>query len=150
MTTNVGNFKISHVPIPDTNVTVDLFTYDAPEAFILTHAIHGKFLLRNASFIVCLYDYQKSLLRIKQWCTDMKESSGIMLSPTFVLVANNTALGSKRHGSEVVDNEGAIIAKDHEITYFENKGDSESNTTALFQFIAQESYNQYKVALSNE
>jgi hypothetical protein len=70
-------FKVTPFPIPNTNVTVDLFIYDVPgQSVLYGNGIQIKNKLQNASFVMFIFDtcWKDSLQRVLNWCNIVQEN----------------------------------------------------------------------------
>ena len=166
MTTTHGHFTVCQVPIPNTNVTVDLFIYDTPGHKFFHNGTHSKGMWQNTSFIMCVFDVssKKSLQSIPNWLNTVEEVTGEngLLDPMVTLLVGNKidtrGLSNVCNKSQeyykcseaVQTSEGERVAKDYNMVYFECKSDSKLNTMLPFQYIAQASYKNYRDAIDRD
>lgn len=89
------DMNITEVPIPDTNVIVDLFIFDTGGQSIFNQRQMAKKFWKDCSFIVCMFDIcsRKSLQNSRTWIEAVQSSQGMVgKKPRTILIANKIDL----------------------------------------------------------
>ena len=138
MTTDV-DLVVGEVPVPKTNVTVDLFLYDMPgaEAFAEERSFPAE-----ADFVVCCFDVSSrgSFGRCHDWIGAATASSDAEV----LLVATKADFreGAARR-AEVAEEEGREFAEARGCRYFECSAAKSMDTRAPFEYIAKRVWERY-------
>ncbi|TYZ69388.1 hypothetical protein PybrP1_004737 [[Pythium] brassicae (nom. inval.)] len=137
---------VKSVPIPDSNVIVELYLFDCAGQSIFNQLDFGTSHYKGASLAVVVFDVnnKESFKSCSKWYQDVKDASPTHNIPG-VLIANKTDLRE--------NNRDAISAKDAEdfcerndFKYFETSAQQNTGIEAPFAYIAEWFYKKYQSA----
>ena len=100
MMTSSVDMNVKQIPISNSNITVDLFLYDAPGQSIFNQRELSSRFWRDCSYIICVFDVssRKTLQSCKTWIQAVQSSQnqnqegGLEESIQVILVANKVDL----------------------------------------------------------
>jgi len=86
--------EISEIPVPNSDIVVDLFLFDMGGQAIFNQLQMAKRYWENCSSIICVYDIssRKSLQSVKTWVTSVRSASTASQDIPVILVANKIDL----------------------------------------------------------
>jgi GTPase SAR1 family protein len=138
---------VKQVPIPDTNIVVELFIYDCAGQSIFNQLEMTSKYYENASAVMTVYSIasRDSLLATAKWIAAVKavQNSGVALIGAFVGNKAEFRDGSIDSRAEVGTQEGRESAEVQGMAYFETSAANNICVEEPFQHIAQEFYKRY-------
>jgi len=118
-----AEFNVKQIPIPDTNIVVELFIYDCAGQSIFNQLDLNSKYYENASAIMAVYNVasRDSLQSTAKWIAGVKgiQNSGVSLIGAFVGNKCEFRDGSIDSRAEVGLSEGKETAELQGMTYFE-------------------------------
>ena len=86
--------EVSEIPVPNSDIVVDLFLYDMGGQSIFNQRQMAKRYWENCSTIICVYDVssRKSLQSVMTWVTSVRSASTARQDIPVILVANKIDL----------------------------------------------------------
>ncbi len=86
--------EVSEIPVPNSDIVVDLFLYDNGGQSIFNQRQMAKRYWENCSNIICVYDVssRKSLQSVMTWVTSVRSASTARQDIPVILVANKIDL----------------------------------------------------------
>jgi small GTP-binding protein len=86
--------EVSEIPVPNSDIVVDLFLYDMGGQSIFNQRQMAKRYWENCSNIICVYDVssRKSLQSVMTWVTSVRSASTARQDIPVILVANKIDL----------------------------------------------------------
>jgi transport family protein 27 len=135
---------VKQVPIPDTNIVVELFIYDCAGQSIFNQLEMISKYYENASAVMSMYSIasRDSLHATSKWIAAVKavQNSGVALIGAFVGNKCEFRDGSIDSRAEVGMQEGRESAEVQGMAYFETSAANNINVEEPFQYIAHEFY----------
>lgn len=145
------DMNVKQIPVPNTNITVDLFLYDMAGQNIFNQRELSSQFWRNCSYIICLFDVssRKTLQSCETWIQAVQSSQnrqGDLENPIpVILVANKIDL---REGAdpiaEIDEEEGKKFAQERRLQYFDCCTHRSMTVDEPFLYIARQTAVQYQ------
>lgn len=147
-----AEFAVKQVPIPDTNVVVELYIFDCAGQSIFNQVEMNSKYYENASATMLVYDISsmESLQASGKWLQQVRVARAGGTRMIGCLVGNKCEYrdGSVDSRAEVRKDEAEAIAKELGLAYFESSAAQNINTEAPFKYVAQEFYRRYEETVS--
>jgi len=143
-----AEFTVKQVPIPDTNVVVELYIFDCAGQSIFNQVEMNSKYYENASAVMVVYDVtsNESLQSSNKWITNVRAMRPVGPPMPGVLVGNKCEYrdGSVDSRSEVSKQDAQRFANDAGLGYFETSAANNVGVEAPFQYIAREFHRRYE------
>eukprot|EP01035_Chromulina_nebulosa_P016993 gene16993-22490_t len=151
MMTVGADFNVKQVPIPDTNIVVELYIFDCAGQPIFNQLEMNSKYYENAAAVVVVYDIgnQETLQSTTKWLTGLKSAVSNPSDLIGVLIGNKSDYrdGSVDSRAEVVKEDAQRFSKDLGLAYFEASAASNVGVTEPFLYVATEFYKRYEDTL---
>jgi len=146
--TGGAELAVKQVPLPDTNVVVELYIFDCAGQSIFNQLEMNSKYYENASAIMAVFDISKkdSLQSCVKWVSSVRAARQGGAPLLGALVGNKCEFrdGSVDTRAEVVREDGQRLANDLGLSYFEASAASNINVELPFKHIAAEFYRRYE------
>ncbi|TMW69271.1 hypothetical protein Poli38472_001427 [Pythium oligandrum] len=145
MTSGV-ELQVKAVPIPETNVVVELYLFDCAGQSIFNQREFGALHYKNASMALVVYDVnnKESFKASTKWFQDVVGASPNHNIPG-VLLANKTDLRENNRDA-ISTKDGQELAERNDMKYFECSAQQNTGIDAPFAYIAEWFYKKYQSA----
>ncbi|DAZ98070.1 TPA: hypothetical protein N0F65_001945, partial [Lagenidium giganteum] len=137
---------IKSIPIPDTQVVVELFLFDCAGQSIFNQREFGQLHYKGASAVMVVYDInnRESFKSVAKWYQDVT-SVAMNRNIPGVLVANKTDLRENNRDA-ISTKDGEDMADKGDMKYFECSAQQNTGIDAPFTHIADWFYKKYQSA----
>jgi len=146
--TSGAELAVKQVPLPDTNVIVELYIFDCAGQSIFNQLDMNSKYYENASAIMAVFDISKkeSLQSCVKWASSVRSARQGGSPILGVLVGNKCEFrdGSIDTRAEVTKDDAQRLASELGMQYFECSAASNINVEAPFKQIATEFYRRYE------
>lgn len=143
-----AEFCVKQVPIPDTNVVVELYIFDCAGQSIFNQLDANSKYYDNASAVMVVYDISslESLQTCGKWLMSVRQGQSTGPRMLGCLVGNKCEFrdGSVDSRADVGKEEAESIAKEVKLAYFETSAAHNINVDAPFKYIAEQFYQRYE------
>jgi intraflagellar transport protein 27 len=145
-------FSVKQIPIPDSNVIVELYIFDCAGQSIFNQLEMNSKYYENASATMVVYDVSstESFQSCGKWLRQAMQTarSGRTSGPRMVgcIVANKCEYrdGTVDSRAVVTEDEGRALATEMGLSYFETSASQNIDVDAPFKFIATEFHKRYE------
>lgn len=146
--TSGAELAVKQVPLPDTNVIVELYIFDCAGQSIFNQLDMNSKYYENASAIMAVFDISKkdSLQSCVKWVSSVRSARQGGSPILGALVGNKCEFrdGAVDTRAEVTKEEAQRLANELGMQYFECSAASNINVEAPFKQIAAEFYRRYE------
>ena len=143
-----AEFCVKQVPIPDTNVVVELYIFDCAGQSIFNQVEMNNKYYENASAVMVVYDVtsNESLQSCNKWVTNVRSMRPVGPPLPGVMVGNKCEYrdGSVDTRSEVNKTDAQRLANDMGLGYYESSAATNFGVEDPFHYIAKEFYRRYE------
>mmetsp|Transcript_17552 Transcript_17552/g.32019 ORF Transcript_17552/g.32019 Transcript_17552/m.32019 type:complete len:225 (-) Transcript_17552:118-792(-) len=149
MMTSWVDMTIKQVAVPDTNAGVELFLFDCAGQTVFNQVESNVMQYENASYVMVVYDIgnRASFDHVQTWLQKVKSQRPPNAPPLpGVLVANKIDLRSDEPDAPTVvtTEEGATLAKNEGLDFFETSAAQQKDVDMPFFFIADQFHKKYQ------
>lgn len=141
-----SEFVVKQVPIPDTNVLVEIFIYDCAGQSIFNQVeLNSKF-YENAAACMVVYSIssRESMQSCTKWFAAVKSALSSVDSNVINVMVGNKSDCRDSAMAEVTRADGEGLAKSMGMTYFETSAANNENVEDPFKHIAMEFYKTHQ------
>lgn len=147
-----AEFTVKQIPIPDTNVVVELYIFDCAGQSIFNQVEMNNKYYENASAMMVVYDVSsaESLQSCGKWMRQAQQTArnGRSSGPRMVgcLVGNKCEYRDDGTDSRVAVQkaDAEALATEMGLSYFETSAAQNANVDAPFKYIAQQFHQRYE------
>ena len=143
-----AEFSVKQVPIPDTDVIVELYMFDCAGQSIFNQVEMNNKYYENVSAVMVVYDVtsSESVQSCNKWLQQVRAMRPVGPPLPGVLVGNKCEFrdGSIDTRSEVPKEEAQKMANELGLGYYETSAATNAGVEAPFQYIAREFYKRYE------
>jgi transport family protein 27 len=143
-----AEFCVKQVPIPNTNVVVELYIFDCAGQSIFNQVESNNKYYENASAVMVVYDVtsNESLQSCNKWITNVRSMRPMGPPLPGVMVGNKCEFrdGSIDNRSEVNKQDAQRFANEMGLGYYEASAANNLGIEAPFQYIAREFHRRYE------
>ena len=142
-------FSVKQVPIPDTDVIVELYIFDSAGQSIFNQIEMNAKYWDNTSAVMVVYDISsaETLRSTHKWLQNVRSTRSLGPKMVGCLVGNKTdyrADASDDSRDEVSTQNGEQTAAEMGLPYFETSAQTNTNVEAPFQSIAMQFFTRYE------
>jgi transport family protein 27 len=143
-----AEFSVKQVPIPDSDVVVELYIFDCAGQSIFNQVEMNNKYYENVSAVMVVYDVTstESIQSCNKWLTGVRAMRPVGPPLPGVLVGNKAEYrdGSIDSRSEVQRDDAQKMANEMGLGYYETSAASNQGVEAPFLYIAREFHKRYE------